>query len=74
MQPIGDPETVRLIHETMVNEEMVRNGTRARRETDRPRPRRGDGIRTVIGKTLIALGTWIAPAHERLKRPAPAPR
>lgn len=74
MNPIQHPDTTRLIHETMVSDEMRRNGSRPQREIDRPGPGLSDGIRTAIGKTLISIGTRIEPTHERLRRPAPSPR
>jgi len=65
MSPIQHPGTTRLIHEAYVSDQMDRNGTRPRREHDRPGPAPGDGIRTAIGRTLIAIGTRIEPARAR---------
>ena len=74
MYSIQDPGTNRLIHEAMVSDEMRRNGSRPERETVRPGPGLGDGIRAAIGKTLIALGTRIEPARARRPLEAGAPR
>ena len=72
MYPIQHPGTILLIHNEMVRHEMDRNGYTDRQENDRPRPRPGDGIRIVIGRTLIALGTRIEPEREHHDQPVPA--
>lgn len=74
MQPFHHPETIRLVHEARVSDEMHRNGSRSGRAVYRPGPRPRDGIRTGIGRALIALGPRIAPAHQHLERPVPASR
>lgn len=65
MYPI-QPETIMLIHDTMVREEMERHMPTGYRDTRVPGYRRpfGTTIRAWIGDGLIAVGAWIAPSAQ----------
>lgn len=60
MQLTQSPETIMLIHRTMVREALERHD-RQRQEIE-PRHRPIVTIRLMIGRSLISLGTRIAPA------------
>jgi hypothetical protein len=65
MTLIQSPETIMLIHRTMVQEEIDRR--RHTRHITEPRTRSGVimTIRSLIGRALIDAGTRIAPAERR---------
>lgn len=64
MQLMQSPETVMLIHRTMVKEELQRRQHVVRSELPRRRP----VVRLLVARILYALAQRIAPATE----PAPA--
>lgn len=64
MYPIQHSETIMMIHDTMVHEEMERNSPRGHRERRGPYATKNPviAIRLATATALIRIGSWIAPA------------